>query len=140
MAKKLRPNQEEACDASVRLLTLPASGLVPPEGLRCQVRAATGSGKSLTAVHVAERLHSEQTLVLVPSLPLLEQTVQVWKREGHGGRMVGFCSLKGSEQPGVRCTTDPVELIAWTAGPGKVAVVATHASLGVGHLGKAHQA
>ncbi|WP_327071825.1 DEAD/DEAH box helicase [Kitasatospora sp. NBC_01302] len=139
MSKKLRPNQEEACDASVRLLTLPASGLVPPEGLRCQVRAATGSGKSLTAVHVAGRLRSERTLVLVPSLPLLQQTVQVWKREGHGGRMVGLCSLKGSEQPGIACTTDPVELIRWTAGPERVTVFATYASLGLGHLEKAHQ-
>ncbi|MGK4586122.1 Helicase associated domain protein [Kitasatospora sp. HPMI-4] len=140
MAKKLRLNQEEACDASVRLLTPPASGLLPPEGLRCQIRAATGSGKSLTAVHVAERLRSERTLVLVPSLPLLEQTVEVWKREGHGGRMVGLCSLKGSEQPGIACTTDPAELIRWTAGPGRVTVFATYASLGLGHLEKAHQA
>ncbi|WP_073923997.1 DEAD/DEAH box helicase [Streptomyces sp. CB03911] len=139
MVKKLRPNQEEACDASVRLLTPSASGLLPPEGLRCQVRAATGSGKSLTAVHVAERLHSERTLVLVPSLPLLEQTVGVWKREGYGGRMVGLCSLKGSEQPGIACTTDAAELIRWTAGPGKVTVFATYASLGLGHLEKAHQ-
>ncbi|MEU6237543.1 Helicase associated domain protein [Kitasatospora sp. NPDC047058] len=140
MAKKLRPHQEEACDAAVRLLTLPASGLVPPEGLRCQIRAATGSGKSLTAVHVAGRLRSERTLVLVPSLPLLEQTVAVWKAEGHGGRMVGLCSLKGGEQPGVRCTTDPVELVEWTAGAGRVTVFATYASLGLGHLEKAHQA
>ncbi|MFJ4598232.1 MULTISPECIES: Helicase associated domain protein [unclassified Kitasatospora] len=139
MPKKLRANQEEACDASVRLLTPPASGLLPPEGLRCQVRAATGSGKSLTAVHVAERLHSEWTLVLVPSLPLLEQTVAVWKGEGYGGRMVGLCSLKGSEQPGIPCTTDAAELIRWTDGPGRVTVFATYSSLGLGHLEKAHQ-
>ncbi|WP_033824245.1 hypothetical protein, partial [Kitasatospora sp. MBT63] len=67
-------------------------------------------------------------LVLVPSLPLLEQTAAVWKREGHGGRTVGLCSLKGSEQPGARCTTDPSELIRWTAGPGRVTVFATYAS------------
>ncbi|MFJ2781599.1 Helicase associated domain protein [Kitasatospora sp. NPDC087315] len=141
MAKKLRLNQEEACDAAVRLLTPPASGLVPPEGLRCQIRAATGSGKSLTAVHVAGRLRSERTLVIVPSLPLLEQTVEVWQREGHGGLMVGLCSLVGNEQPvGLRCTTDPAELVKWTAGPGKVTVFATYASLGLGHLEKAHQA
>ncbi|MGC0318173.1 hypothetical protein [Kitasatospora acidiphila] len=60
MTKKLRPHQEEARDGAVRLLTLPASGLVPPEGLRCQIRAATWPGKSLTAVHVAGRLHAER--------------------------------------------------------------------------------
>ncbi|MBV6701943.1 Helicase associated domain protein [Kitasatospora aureofaciens] len=141
MPKKLRLNQEEACDAAVRLLTPPASGLVPPQGLRCQIRAATGAGKSLTAVHVAGRLRSERTLVIVPSLPLLEQTVEVWQREGHSGLMVGLCSLVGNEQPvGLRCTTDPAQLVKWTAGPGKVTVFATYASLGLGHLEKAHQA
>jgi len=140
MAKKLRPHQEEACDAAVRLLTLPVSGLVPMTGLRCQIRAATGSGKSLTAVHVANRLYSERTLVLVPSLPLLEQTVKVWQEEGHGGLMVGLCSLKAGEQPpGIRCTTDPAELVAWTKGPGKTTVFATYASLGLGHLEEAHR-
>jgi superfamily II DNA or RNA helicase len=140
MAKKLRAHQEEAADAAVRLLTLPASGIVPPEGLRCQIRAATGSGKSLTAVHVAARLYSERTLVLVPSLPLLEQTVKVWQEEGHDGLMVGLCSLKAGEQPpGIRCTTDPAELVAWTKGPGKTTVFATYASLGLGHLEEAHR-
>jgi superfamily II DNA or RNA helicase len=56
---------------------VPASGIVPLAGLRCQIRAATGSGKSLTAVHLASRLHAKRVLVLVPSLPLLEQTVAV---------------------------------------------------------------
>ncbi|OKI95141.1 hypothetical protein AMK19_33255 [Kitasatospora sp. CB01950] len=113
---------------------------MPPQGLRCQIRAATGSGKSLTAVHIAERLRSERTLVLVPSLPLLEQTVAVWRSEGHGGRMVGLCSLTGYEQPvGLRCTTDPAELVKLTAGLKRVTVFATYASLGLGHLEKAHQ-
>ena len=139
MGKKLRPHQEEACDAAVRLLTLPASGMVPLEGLRCQIRAATGSGKSLTAVHVAARLYSERTLVLVPSLPLLEQTVGVWQHEGHGGRMFGLCSLKATEQPGIECTTDPAELVAWTKDPGRITIFATYASLGLGYLEEAHR-
>ncbi|MFD7645876.1 Helicase associated domain protein [Kitasatospora sp. NPDC059795] len=131
MMKQLRRNQVEAADSSVRLLALPASGLVPPQGLRCQIRAATGAGKSLTAVHVAGRLRSERTLVVVPSLPLLEETVEVWRREGHGGRMIGLCSLAGYAQPvGVRCTTDPAELVKLTAGMKRVTVFATYASLG----------
>ncbi|MEY9849753.1 superfamily II DNA or RNA helicase [Streptacidiphilus sp. BW17] len=138
-AKRLRPHQEKACDSSVRLLTVPASGMVPLEGLRCQIRAATGSGKSLTAVHVASRLHAERVLVLVPSLPLLEQTVAVWQAEGRGGRMFGLCSLTAGEQPGIDCTTDPAELVAWTKGPGRVTVFATYHSLGLGYLEQAHQ-
>jgi superfamily II DNA or RNA helicase len=138
--KKLRPHQEEACDSSVRLLTLPASGIVPLEGLRCQMRAATGSGKSLTAVHVADRLYAERVLVLVPSIPLLEQTVKVWQEESRGGRMYGLCGLKhGERPPGVDCTTDPDQLIEWTKGPGRVIVFATYSSLGLGYLEEAHQ-
>ncbi|RAG82708.1 helicase [Streptacidiphilus pinicola] len=139
--KRLRPNQKEACDAAVRLLTVPTSGIVPLQGLRCQIRAATGSGKSLTAVHLASRLHAERVLVLVPSLPLLEQTVSVWQAEERGGRMLGLCSLQASEQPpGICCTTDPAELAAWTKGPGRVTVFATYHSLGLGYLEQAHQA
>ena len=138
--KKLRPNQEEACDGAVRLLALPASGLVPLAGLRCQIRAATGAGKSLTAVHVTARLYAERTLVLVPSLPLLEQTVEVWRQEGRGGRMYGLCGLKAGEKPpGVDCTTDPATLVEWTRGPGRVTVFATYSSLGLGYLEEAHR-
>ncbi len=139
--KKLRPNQEEACDASVRLLTIPASGIVPLGGLRCQIRAATGSGKSLTAVHVAMRLYSELNLVVVPSLPLLEQTAEVWQREGFGGRMFGLCSLRGREQPaGVPCTSNPAELLEWVRrAKGRVTVFATYSSLGLGLLEEAHR-
>ena len=137
--KRLRPHQEEACDRSVRLLTVPPSGIVPLEGLRCQIRAATGSGKSLTAVHVTARLHAERVLVLVPSLPLLEQTVAVWRQERRGGRMFGMCSLRAGEQPGIECTTDPAELAAWAKGPGPVTVFATYASLGLGYLEEAHR-
>jgi len=112
--------------------------MVPLQGLRCQIRAATGSGKSLTVTHVASRLFAERTLVIVPSLPLLEQTVEVWQQEGHGGLMVGLCSLTGNRQPpGVRCTTDPAELVKWTARPGRVTVFATYAS--AVHLERAHQ-
>jgi hypothetical protein len=54
--------------------------------------------------------------------------------------MVGLCSLKGGERPpGIKCTTDPAELVAWTKGPGKVTVFATYASLGLGHLEEAHR-
>ena len=140
MAKKLRPHQEEACDAAVRLLTIPASGIVSLGGLRCQIRAATGSGKSLTAVHVTSRIYSERTLVLVPSLPLLAQTVTVWQQEGHGGQMYGLCSLKAGEQPpGIRCTTDPAQLVEWARGPGRITVFATYSSLGLGYLEEAHR-
>jgi predicted helicase len=40
---------------------------------------ACGTGKTLTALVVAERLESKRTLVLLPSLSLLKQTLNVWR-------------------------------------------------------------
>ncbi|MEC4017961.1 DEAD/DEAH box helicase family protein [Streptomyces sp. H27-D2] len=45
--KELFPHQVEAVDAVLRVLQTPAGGLMPPQGLRTQVIAATGSGKTL---------------------------------------------------------------------------------------------
>ena len=45
---------------------------------RGQVIMACGTGKTLTALWVHERLPSSRTLVLVPSLSLLGQTLQEW--------------------------------------------------------------
>ncbi|WP_325100047.1 DEAD/DEAH box helicase family protein [Streptomyces sp. GMY02] len=44
---ELRPHQIEAVDSVLRFLSGPPGGGVPPEGLRTQVIAATGSGKTL---------------------------------------------------------------------------------------------
>ncbi|MFB7214657.1 DEAD/DEAH box helicase family protein [Streptomyces sp. NPDC056255] len=54
--KELFPHQVEAVDAVLRVLQTPASGHLPAEGLRTQVIAATGSGKTLIAVAAAENL------------------------------------------------------------------------------------
>jgi superfamily II DNA or RNA helicase len=56
---------------------------MPPEGLRTQVIAATGSGKSLIAAESAHRL-SARVLVLVPTLDLLKQMAGA----GRAGAMV----------------------------------------------------
>jgi predicted helicase len=45
---------------------------------RGQLRMACGTGKTLAAMWVAERLESTRTLVLVPSLSLLAQTLREW--------------------------------------------------------------
>jgi len=39
---------------------------------------ACGTGKTLTALFIAERLEAKRTLVLVPSLSLLAQTLREW--------------------------------------------------------------
>ncbi|MFE2283637.1 Helicase associated domain protein [Streptomyces sp. NPDC059443] len=136
--KKLRPHQREAVDAVVRALELPAGRRVPQAGLRTQVIMATGSGKTLVAVHAAEELRAGRVLVLVPSLDLLVQTAAAWRAGGRTGRAFAVCSLRG-EDAGVPTTTDPAELADWAGLPvDRVTVFATYASLGLGTIERAH--
>ncbi|MFE5923583.1 Helicase associated domain protein [Streptomyces sp. NPDC056468] len=135
----LRPHQLEAADSVVRHLQAPASGRVPPRGLRTQVVAATGSGKTLIAVDAAHRLAARRLLVLVPTLDLLTQAARAWREGGRRGAMVGVCSLRAQESEGVPCTTDPAELVAWTGGLEPVTVFATYAAVGLGILQRAHE-
>ncbi|MFK0160460.1 Helicase associated domain protein [Streptomyces sp. NPDC090493] len=140
MAVALRPHQVEAVDSVLRHLSEQPGKGVPPEGLRTQVVAATGSGKTLIGVAVADRLSARRVLVLVPTLDLLLQMAAVWRAGGRRGAMVGVCSLRGADSQGLPCSTDPDELIVWTAGPEVVTVFATYASVGMGTLQRAHAA
>lgn len=136
----LRPHQAEAVDAVLRNLSeRPGTG-VPPEGLRTQVIAATGSGKTLIGVEAANRLSARRVLVLVPTLDLLLQSAAAWRAGGRQGAMIGVCSLRAADGQGLPCTTDPDDLIAWTEGPETVTVFATYASVGMGTLQRAHAA
>ncbi|MFK4212742.1 Helicase associated domain protein [Streptomyces sp. NPDC030920] len=139
-SKELFPHQVEAVDAVLRVLQTPASGHLPAEGLRTQVIAATGSGKTLIAVAAAEKLGARRVLVLVPTLDLLTQTAAAWREGGRTGAMVGVCSLRAEDSDGVPCTTDPGELVAWVRDLDRVAVFATYAAVGLGILQNAHAA
>ncbi|MFB8039074.1 Helicase associated domain protein [Streptomyces sp. NPDC056004] len=136
--KELFPHQVEAVDAVLRGLQTPASGHLPVEGLRTQVIAATGSGKTLIAVAAAEKLGARHVLVLVPTLDLLTQTAAAWREGGRTGAMVGVCSLRADDSDGVPCTTDPGELVSWVRGLERVTVFATYAAVGLGILQNAH--
>lgn len=113
---------------------------MPADGLRAQVIAATGSGKTLIGVGSARRLSARRVLVLVPTLDLLTQMTRAWRRGGRRGLMVGVCSLRARESGGVPCTTDPAELVEWTSGPDPVTVFATYACVGQGVVQRAHGA
>ncbi|MEU3620673.1 Helicase associated domain protein [Streptomyces sp. NPDC006872] len=133
MTVKLRDHQVEAVDAIVRGLDIPPAG-IPYDGLRGQVHAACGTGKTIIAAVSAKRLvPSGRILVIVPTLDLLTQTVKAWRNAGHTGAAVAVCSLE--EDPGlwsldVRSTTNPVRLSLWH-GKGPVTIFGTYASLGV---------
>ncbi|MFE1781659.1 Helicase associated domain protein [Streptomyces sp. NPDC059506] len=139
-SRLLRPHQVEAVDAAVRALEAPAGAVVPAAGLRAQVVAACGTGKTRIAVGVAQRLRAGRVLVLVPTLDLLTQTVTAWREADRGETMLGVCSLRGDTEPGFPSTTDADELVAWCKGLEKVTVFATYASLGLGTLERAHAA
>ncbi|MEU5108218.1 Helicase associated domain protein [Streptomyces sp. NPDC021354] len=139
MLKPLREHQAEAVVATVRELELPAGAPMPPAGLRTQVIMATGSGKTLVAVHTAEEVDADRVLILVPSLPLLEQSASAWRDGGREGHFIGVSSLK-SEEAGFSNTTDASELVRLTRGSGRITVFATYASLGLGTLEDAHAA
>ncbi|MGW1007731.1 Helicase associated domain protein [Streptomyces sp. NPDC002520] len=131
--------QQEAVDAVVRALELPARSLAPERGLRTQVIMATGSGKTRVAARSAEKLHAGRVLVLVPSLDLLTQTEAAWREAGRTGPMIGVSSLRG-EDVTFPNTTDVEELVDWVRPFDKVTVFATYASLGLGTLERAHKA
>ncbi|MFI5877617.1 Helicase associated domain protein [Streptomyces sp. NPDC051445] len=135
---RLRPHQIEAVDAVVRALAQPPDGVWPEKGLRAQVVAATGAGKSLVGVHVALELRAGHVLVLVPTLDLLGQMVAVWRAAGRAGPMFGVCSPREGGALEVPCTTDAGQLVAWLAGRERVTVFATYAALGLGVLERAH--
>ncbi|CAM5468639.1 hypothetical protein SGRIM119S_07121 [Streptomyces griseorubiginosus] len=97
---------------------------MPPEGLRTQIIAATGSGKTLIAAESAQRLSARRVLVLVPTLDLLTQMAGAWRRAGRSGAMIGVCSLRAEESQGLPCTTDPEELVEWLRGLETVTVFA----------------
>ncbi|GGX42167.1 helicase [Streptomyces chryseus] len=94
--------------------------------------SATGSGKTITTAACALEFFPEgRILVMVPTLDLIVQSAQSWRRVGHRVPMVAVCSVDKDEvleQLGVRTTTNPIQLALW-AGTGPVVVFATYASL-----------
>ncbi|MER7764166.1 Helicase associated domain protein [Streptomyces sp. NPDC097619] len=135
----LRAHQEEAVEAIVRGLEVPASG-VPEGGLRATVVAACGTGKTVMAAAAALRVaRGGRILILLPTLDLLAQTIGAWRAAGHHGPAVAVCSLSDDPQLstfGVRSTTSPPQLALWH-GRGPVTVYGTYASLPV--VAEAHQ-
>ncbi|MFF3492845.1 Helicase associated domain protein [Streptomyces sp. NPDC002795] len=133
MAVTLRDHQIEAVAAIVRGLDIPPGG-IPADGLRGQVHAACGTGKTIIAAAAARRLVPKgRVLVLVPTLDLLAQTIKAWASVGHKGPAVAVCGPLDDPELwdlGVRGTTNPVQLALWH-GTGPVTLYATYASLGV---------
>lgn len=54
---------------------------IDEENNRGKLIMACGSGKSLTAYWIANKLNAQNIIVAVPSLALIKQTLEVWTRE-----------------------------------------------------------
>lgn len=133
---KLRVYQRPIVAAGVRALT---------SAPRAQVVAASGSGKTVMGAVVSQRVaQSGRTLVLVPTLDLLWQTLLTYRlvRGGSTG-WLAVCSAPemahhGGDPQAVTVSTSPVEVAALAGVAGPVVVLSTYASLPV--VQAAHEA
>ncbi|MBO0728377.1 MAG: Helicase associated domain protein [Acidimicrobiaceae bacterium] len=124
------PHVLEAIEATVRGFDGKARG---------QLIMACGTGKTLAAMWIAERLRSERTLVLLPSLSLLAQTLREWAANANGlFDYLAVCSdptVVGEDQLvehiaelGFPATTDANTISAFLRGHGRKVVFATYQS------------
>ncbi|MFJ5064618.1 Helicase associated domain protein [Streptomyces nigra] len=82
---RLFPDQAEAVARLVRHLRRPGS--------RGLFVSATGTGKTLVSIRVADELGAGLVLFVVPTLDLAAQTALAWRRDGHLEHMVIVSSL-----------------------------------------------
>jgi superfamily II DNA or RNA helicase len=92
---------------------------------RGQLIMACGTGKTLTAQFIAAELDAQRTLVLVPSLSLLKQTMRVWQSQGRQGvEVLPVCSdetvsrtedipVEHVSELGMPVTSNPSEIAAF---------------------------
>ena len=91
---------------------------------RGQMIMACGTGKTLAALYIKEKLAAERTLVLVPSLSLLAQTLREWTANTNVGfDFLPVCSdqtvaeadavVSNSSDLGFPVTTNPEEIAAF---------------------------
>lgn len=114
-AKVPRSHQEAAINAVLDGFTRGDCG---------QLIMACGTGKTLTALFIAERSEAQRTLVLLPSLSLLAQTVREWKtNQSQSFTYLPVCSDETVSSPdavvssasdlGFPVTTDAAEIAAF---------------------------
>ena len=114
--RRPRPHQEEAIQNV-------AEGLQTQD--RGQLLMACGTGKTLTSLWIKEELNAKRTLVLLPSLSLLSQTLREWSATSREAfNWICVCSDKSVakqdktvddwiehvSEVGVPVTSDPAEI------------------------------
>ncbi len=106
---------------------------------RGQLIRACGTGKTLISLWVAERMQSRRTLVLVPSLSLLSQTLKEWTAHSRQEfRFLPVCSddtVRGEDhlisktgEFGLPAESDPKAVAEFLGGKGNRVIFATYQS------------
>jgi superfamily II DNA or RNA helicase len=122
--KPLRPRAHQKCalmDGYAHFVTAKAK--------RGKLVMPCGSGKSLTAYFLAEKLEASSIVIAVPSLALIRQTLKVWLREtqanGQPVEWICVCSDESAgrvdrddaavlrQDLGVPCLTDADAIARW---------------------------
>ncbi|MEV0761705.1 Helicase associated domain protein [Nocardia sp. NPDC050435] len=129
--KQPRPYQRAAVEAVVRGFDSGNS--------RGQLIMACGTGKTLTGLYINDELGAERTLVLVPSLSLLAQTLREWSANSSTGFVpLAVCSDKTVvDRDSITATTSdlgrpvrtaPAEIASFLRSSGRRVVFATYQS------------
>jgi superfamily II DNA or RNA helicase len=79
---------------------------------RAQVVMACGTGKTLVALWAAEARKPKMVLVLLPSLTLLQQTLDEWSRHNNWGNDFTYLCVCSDPTVSARDANDPVRLDA----------------------------
>uniref|UniRef100_UPI004047A123 DEAD/DEAH box helicase family protein n=1 Tax=Bacteroidota TaxID=976 RepID=UPI004047A123 len=91
-----RPHQQEAIAASVQYF-------LNDKSTRGKLIMPCGTGKSLTAFWIAQALASRTTIIAVPSLALLKQSLEDWTKEMlvfYEGELPEWCCICSDESAG----------------------------------------
>jgi predicted helicase len=73
---------------------------------------ACETGKTLVALWAAEMFKPKTVLVLLPSLTLLQQTLDEWSRRNNWGRDFTYLCVCSDPTVAARGTNDPIHLDA----------------------------
>jgi len=119
---KPRPHQRRAIQNADR-------HFVHQKSMRGKMIQPCGTGKTLTAYWIADRLNARTILIAVPSLALIRQSLEVWTREavatGRSMRWICVCSdesIKSIERDdptllthdlGIDVYSDPNQIAHW---------------------------
>ena len=125
--EKYAPIAYNPKEHQIKALKQAVKHFVKEDNSRGKLIFPCGSGKSLTGYWITQELKSKSTIIAVPSLSLVKQTLDVYLREivakGKKVKWLCICSDEGigseedivfkTENLGVPCQTDPIYIKNW---------------------------